>query len=107
MKLSVILPTYNEKDAIIPLISEILVILGKEGIDHELVIVDEVHTCARPTGASTSQQQRYHLISRIARKPNQQMILLTATPHSGKPEEFHSLLGLLKDAAEKYLKRLK
>src|SRR5262249_11093507 len=45
----------------------------------ELVIVDEVHTCARPSGASASQQ----------------LILLTATPHSGKPAEFHSLLGLL------------
>ena len=62
----------------------------------ELVIVDEAHTCARPTGASVSQQQRYHLISRIAQKPEQQIILLTATPHSGKPEEFHSLLGLLR-----------
>lgn len=62
----------------------------------ELVIVDEAHTCARPTGASNSQQQRYHLISRIAQKKNQQMILLTATPHSGKPEEFHSLLGLIR-----------
>lgn len=62
----------------------------------ELVIVDEAHTCARPTGASNTQQQRYHLISRIAQKPNQQLILLTATPHSGKPEEFHSLLGMLK-----------
>lgn len=62
----------------------------------ELVIVDEAHTCARPTGASNTQQQRYHLVSRIAQKPDQQLILLTATPHSGKPEEFHSLLGLLK-----------
>lgn len=62
----------------------------------ELVIVDEAHTCARPAGASAGQQQRYHLISRLARKLNQQLILLTATPHSGKPEEFHSLLGLLK-----------
>jgi SNF2 family DNA or RNA helicase len=62
----------------------------------ELLIVDEVHTCARPAGASASQQQRHHLISRIAQKPGQQIILLTATPHSGKPEEFHSLLGLLK-----------
>ena len=61
----------------------------------ELVIVDEVHTCARPAGASANQQQRYHLVSRIAQKPNQQLILLTATPHSGKPEEFQSLLGLL------------
>lgn len=62
----------------------------------ELLIVDEAHTCARPSGASASQQQRYHLISRIAQKPGQQIVLLTATPHSGKPEEFHSLLGLLR-----------
>jgi superfamily II DNA or RNA helicase len=66
----------------------------------ELLIVDEVHTCARPAGASTSQQQRHHLISRIAQKPGQQIILLTATPHSGKPEEFHSLLGLIKPEFE-------
>jgi superfamily II DNA or RNA helicase len=62
----------------------------------ELVIVDETHTCARPTGASASQQQRYHLVSRIAAKPGQHLVMLTATPHSGKPEEFQSLLGLLK-----------
>jgi len=61
-----------------------------------LVIVDEAHTCTRPAGASISQQQRYHLINRIASKPNQQLILLTATPHSGKSEEFNSLLGLIK-----------
>jgi superfamily II DNA or RNA helicase len=66
----------------------------------QLVIVDEAHTCARPAGASVSQQQRYHLINRIARKPDQQTILLTATPHSGKPEEFHSLLGLIRQDFE-------
>lgn len=62
----------------------------------ELVIVDETHTCARPTGASAAQQQRYHLISRIAAKLDQHLVMLTATPHSGKPEEFQSLLGLLR-----------
>ena len=61
-----------------------------------LVIVDEAHTCTRPAGASKAQQQRYHLLRDLADKPDQHMILLTATPHSGKPEEFHSLLGLLK-----------
>lgn len=66
----------------------------------ELVIVDEAHTCARPTGASQTQQQRYHLVSRLAAKPSQHLILLTATPHSGKPEEFQSLLGLLKPSFE-------
>ena len=61
----------------------------------EMVIVDEAHTCARPRGAKKSQQQRHHLISDIAQKENHHLILLTATPHSGKSEEFQSLLGLL------------
>jgi superfamily II DNA or RNA helicase len=62
----------------------------------ELVIVDEAHTCARPSGAAVSQQQRYHLLRRLSDKADQQLVLLTATPHSGKPEEFQSLLGLLR-----------
>ena len=66
----------------------------------ELVIVDEAHTCARPAGASKAQQQRYHLLRDLADKPHQHLVLLTATPHSGKPEEFHSLLGLLKPEFE-------
>ena len=61
----------------------------------ELVIVDEAHTCAKPSGAAPSQQQRFHLLNRLANKPDQRLVLLTATPHSGKAEEFHSLLGLL------------
>src|SRR5690606_38236090 len=42
----------------------------------------------------------YHLVSRLAEKPVQHLVLLTATPHSGKPEEFHSLLGMLKPSFE-------
>lgn len=62
----------------------------------EMVVVDEAHTCARPAGAHTSQQQRHFLLSKIAEKPNQHLIMLTATPHSGKTVEFQSLLGLIK-----------
>ena len=65
-----------------------------------LVIVDEAHTCTRPAGASKAQQQRYHLLRDLADRPSQHLVLLTATPHSGKPEEFHSLLGLLKPQFE-------
>jgi superfamily II DNA or RNA helicase len=61
----------------------------------ELVIVDEAHTCVCPAGASAGQQQRHDLVRRIAAKVGQHLLLLTATPHSGKPEEFQSLLGLL------------
>jgi len=61
-----------------------------------LVIIDEAHTCSKPSGSHTSQQQRHYLVNRISQKPNQHLILLTATPHSGKSEEFNSLLSLIK-----------
>ena len=66
----------------------------------ELVIVDEAHTCTRPAGASKAQQQRHHLLRDLADKPDQHLVMLTATPHSGKSEEFQSLLGLLKSDFE-------
>jgi superfamily II DNA or RNA helicase len=66
----------------------------------EMVVVDEAHSCARPSGASTSQQLRHNLLHRLSQKPNQHIVMLTATPHSGKPEEFQSLLGLLKPEFE-------
>jgi SNF2 family DNA or RNA helicase len=69
----------------------------------ELIIVDEAHTCTLPAGASSrTQQQRYHLIHDIAKNESQHLLLLTATPHSGKDEEFKSLLGLLKPEFESY-----
>ncbi|MDP2364441.1 MAG: DEAD/DEAH box helicase, partial [Ignavibacteria bacterium] len=61
----------------------------------EFVIVDEAHTCTRPSGASIKDQQRYYLVHDIAKKDNQHLLLLTATPHSGKQNQFQSLLGLL------------
>ena len=65
----------------------------------ECIIVDEAHTCARPAGATKSQQQRYSLLHDLSRK-NENLILMTATPHSGKAEEFQSLLGLMKPKFE-------
>jgi superfamily II DNA or RNA helicase len=62
----------------------------------ELCIIDEIHTCAKPGGANKSQHQRFNLIHKLSEKPNQHLIMLTATPHSGKAEEFKSLLGLIK-----------
>ncbi|MFN9115023.1 MAG: helicase, partial [Bacteroidota bacterium] len=67
----------------------------------DLVIVDEAHTCTRPAGAESVQQQlRHALLTEVARRPEQHLLLLTATPHSGKHEEFHSLLGLLRPEFE-------
>lgn len=67
----------------------------------ELVIVDEAHSCARPEGqSSASQQLRHRLVYTLAKKPDQHLVLVTATPHSGKEAEFRSLLGLLKSEFE-------
>ncbi len=64
----------------------------------ELVVVDEAHTCAQADMASRSRQQRHHLLQGLARDPDRHLILVTATPHSGKEEAFRSLLSLLDPA---------
>jgi superfamily II DNA or RNA helicase len=70
----------------------------------ELIIVDEAHTCALPAGAkSKSQQQRFSLLHDLASDENKHLVLLTATPHSGKDPEFFSLLGLLKPEFSSYI----
>ncbi len=59
----------------------------------EFVIVDEAHTCA--AGKGRGRHQRFNLLRGLASEPNRHLVLLTATPHSGDPEAFDNLLGLL------------
>jgi superfamily II DNA or RNA helicase len=61
----------------------------------ELVIVDEAHTCAFAEGRG--RHQRHQLVSGLARNPDRHILLVTATPHSGKEDAFRSLLTLLRD----------
>src|SRR6266699_1461642 len=61
----------------------------------ELVIVDEAHTCADTGEGRGGRQQRYQLLSRLALKRERHLVLVTATPHSGKEEAFRSLLTFL------------
>jgi superfamily II DNA or RNA helicase len=62
----------------------------------DLVIVDEAHTCVSADGAGArSAQQRYELLTRLAADRRRHLLLVTATPHSGKDESFRSLIGLL------------
>lgn len=70
----------------------------------DLVIVDEAHTCTKNIDHKRSgqSQQRYELLEKIAIQEHQQLILLTATPHSGKDGEFKSLLGLVNTEFETY-----
>jgi superfamily II DNA or RNA helicase len=61
----------------------------------ELVIVDEAHTCAFTEHGRGSRHQRYQLLKGLAADPDRHLILVTATPHSGKEDAFRSILGLL------------
>jgi len=62
----------------------------------ELVIVDEAHTCASAADGRSAQIQRHRLVADLARDPSRHLLLVTATPHSGKEEAFRSLLGFLR-----------
>jgi superfamily II DNA or RNA helicase len=69
----------------------------------DLVIVDEAHTCVPtdstgPGTANQMAQQRYQLLSRLAADKARHLMLVTATPHSGKDESFRALIGLLDPA---------
>jgi hypothetical protein len=62
----------------------------------DFVIFDEAHTCARPDGStSKSQMLRYQIAADVAANQKRHLVLLSATPHSGKDSEFNSLLSLL------------
>lgn len=60
-----------------------------------LVIIDEAHTCAWGHGARGGRHQRHELVKGLAHDPDRHLILVTATPHSGKEEAFRSLLAFL------------
>lgn len=61
----------------------------------ELVIVDEAHASAEGEGMGAKRHQRYRLLEALSQAPERHLILVTATPHSGKEDAFRSLLRLL------------
>ncbi len=61
----------------------------------DFIIVDEAHTVAHTTDRRGGKHQRYELVTALADNPNRHLILVTATPHSGKEEAFRSLLAML------------
>lgn len=60
----------------------------------EMILVDEAHTCTMENEGG--RQLRYQLVKKLADNHQRHMLLLTATPHSGKETAFHNLLALLK-----------
>ena len=62
----------------------------------EFVIVDEAHVCA--DAGSTRRHQRYQLVRQLSEDSRRHLVLVTATPHSGKEDPFRSLLSLISPA---------
>jgi superfamily II DNA or RNA helicase len=61
----------------------------------ELVIVDEAHTCTDASAGRGGRHQRHRLVNGLATVETRNLILVTATPHSGKEEAFRTLIGFL------------
>jgi superfamily II DNA or RNA helicase len=61
----------------------------------EMVLVDEAHTCVTALEGRSTRHQRAQLLRGLAADATRHLILVTATPHSGKDEEFRALLALL------------
>lgn len=64
----------------------------------DLLIIDEAHTCVSDGTGGRSRMLRHELVDRLARDEHRHLVLVTATPHSGKEEGFRNLLSLLQPA---------
>jgi superfamily II DNA or RNA helicase len=66
----------------------------------DLLIIDEAHTCVSDGTGGRSRMLRHELVRGLAKNPGRHLILVTATPHSGKEEGFRNLLSLLETNLE-------
>ena len=58
------------------------------------IIVDEAHTCTL-SDSNRGRNLRYRLLKDLVADEERHLIMLTATPHSGKDDAFYNLLSLL------------
>ena len=61
----------------------------------EFIIVDEAHTVVHAYDGRGGRHQRFELVKTLAEDLQRHLLLVTATPHSGKEEAFRALLALI------------
>jgi superfamily II DNA or RNA helicase len=66
----------------------------------DLLIIDEAHTCVSDGTGGRSRMLRHELVAKLAEDEKRHLILVTATPHSGKENGFRNLLALLRPTLE-------
>ena len=69
-----------------------------EGAYWDVIVVDEAHNVADRGGSGGSTSLRHQVASLLARRSDS-LILLSATPHDGRPESFASLMNMLDPTA--------
>lgn len=63
----------------------------------EFVIVDEAHSVAHTIDKRGGKHLRFELVKGLSADESRHLVLVTATPHSGKEDAFRSLLSILKE----------
>jgi len=63
--------------------------------DWDLVVIDEAHKCSASVfGGEVKYTKRYHLAELLSEK-TRHLLMLTATPHNGKEEDFQLFMALI------------
>jgi SNF2 family DNA or RNA helicase len=65
------------------------------GTDWDLVVVDEAHRMSAHRQADEVRKTQLYELGELLRGVGRHFLLLTATPHSGKPEDFQLFMALL------------
>ncbi len=63
--------------------------------DWDLVVVDEAHRMSAHYFSGELQTTKRYELGRLLGRVTRHLLLMTATPHSGKPEDFQLFLALL------------
>jgi superfamily II DNA or RNA helicase len=64
-------------------------------VDWDLVVVDEAHKMSASYFGSEVKYTKRHRLGQTLSQHTRQLLLLTATPHNGKEEDFQLFLSLL------------
>lgn len=63
----------------------------------EFIIVDEAHSVAHTIDKRGGKHLRFELVKGLSEDESRHLVLVTATPHSGKEDAFKSLLSIIDD----------
>jgi superfamily II DNA or RNA helicase len=66
-----------------------------EATDWDLIVVDEAHKMSASFFGSEIKYTKRYRLGQLLSRLTRHFLLLTATPHNGKPEDFHLFLALL------------